>query len=318
MNQWYTYLRLQFFAFAILPSLVMAKTDWSFKVFPDTTRIRIGEQFSVFLQATLPPGEKVKFPAWNDSLMKGFELVSESGVDTIPGNVSLLTLRKKWLVTSFDSGYFPVPPLVARRSADGTDSLLSEAFLIGVQTIKVDTTASIKPIKGPLDPDFSLAEWWKEFVAALVLLAGILLYVLYFRKRKNKDVLHQEEKAKIQPLEWALAELENLRHQNLPAKGMVKEFYVKLSEILRTFFEMELGIPALESTTDEIIASLRFKGIPEHRLLGIRTVMQICDLAKFAKANPQQAEHDASFSASVDFVQFVSASQNAQQGDDAQ
>jgi hypothetical protein len=297
------------FGFFMLSGITLLGKDWTFKVFSDTSRIRIGEQFSVTLQASAPKDKRIIFPNWNDSLMKGLELVSEAKTDTIQGSASILTYRKKWLLTAFDSGYFPVPPLTARLSSNKDDSISSEAFLISVQTVSVDTSAAIKPIKGPREPDFSIAEWWKEISIALLLVLSLVLFIIYIRKRKRATDFIPDDCPKIPPSEWAWNELEMLKTQNLPSKGLVKEYYVRLSEITRTYIEMELGIPALESTTDEILVSLRLKGLPENALLSIHSVMQLCDLAKFAKANPQQAEHDASFKGSLDFVNLVSQMQ---------
>jgi len=298
----------------LLPSMVGAQTKWTFKAVPDTSRIRIGEQFSVFLQANIPSGHKVIFPTWSDSLMKGFELVSEGKTDTISNDASGITLRRRWLLTAFDSGYFPVPSLVARLASSRDDSLLSEAFLVSVQTVKVDTTAAIKPIKGPLEPEFSLAEWWKEILAVAIILIIVLLLIWYLKKKKKTAIVTPEPAPHVLPLDWALTELEKLKQENLTAKGMVKEYYVRLSVVVRTFIEMEFGIPALESTTDEIIAALRLSGLQDISLQSIKAVMQLCDLAKFAKANPLQGEHEASFNGAVEFVQLSSNQRSARPG----
>lgn len=311
-----------FFAAFFLLSMVsfngLCGSNWTFKAIPDTNRIRIGEQFSVFLQARVPAGQKVIFPSWNDSIMKGFELVAEGKTDTLTKDADVLTLRRRWQLTAFDSGYFPVPPLIAKLAKNQGDSSMSEAFLVYVQTVKVDTSAAIKPIKGPHDPDFAFSEWWKEIVIAILILVLLALFVWFRNRRKKKINKPAETVVKTIPLDWALREFDLLRKENFTGRGMVKEYYVRLSEIIRNFIEMELGIPALESTTDEIVSALRLKGIPDATLLSIQAVMQLCDLAKFAKANPQHGEHEGSYQNAMEFVQVVSRFNKIESGNTPQ
>jgi hypothetical protein len=282
---------------------IFAQNSWSFRVYPDTTRIKIGEQFSIRMEASVKSGEKVIFPLWKDSVIKGIDLISESKIDTLALNGSLLTIRRKWTLTSFDSGYYAIPALTARLASDFNDSLVSEAFLISVQTVKVDTTRAIKPIKGPLSPEFSFMEWWKEILIGLAALLLVIVLALFLRKRKSKKdqpVVFEEQ---INPSDWAMDRLYELKAADLIGKGLIKEYYVRLSEILRTYLEMQFGIAALESTTDEMIASLRLQGLSQDLLSKLKALLQLCDLVKFAKASPLYHEHEASFSSCMHFVE---------------
>ena len=91
--------------------------------------------------------------------------------------------------------------------------------------------------------------------------------------------------------------LNALGKENLPAKGQVKEFYFRLSEILRGYLGERYSFEALECTTPELIASLRklrTPGLPEEDLL--RFISE-SDMVKYAKAeaSPESCAQSLAF-----------------------
>ncbi len=64
-----------------------------------------------------------------------------------------------------------------------------------------------------------------------------------------------------------------------------KEFYLMLTEITRSYFEEELGVPALDRTIDELMPALKaHESIHTSQALLIKDIFERADLAKFAKA----------------------------------
>jgi len=113
-------------------------------------------------------------------------------------------------------------------------------------------------------------------------------YFLFRVLRKKKDAL-QPAPSPLTPEEEALLHLEELFESDLLKHGFVKLYYLKLSEILRVFFEKRYKILAVELTTGEILRALR----PLHLETGlsqkIQYVLEAADLAKFAKWVPTAA-----------------------------
>ena len=67
--------------------------------------------------------------------------------------------------------------------------------------------------------------------------------------------------------------LDALRAEDLPGKGRVREFYFRLSEIVRGYLGERYGFDALESTTPELLESLRrlhTPGLADERAAGLR------------------------------------------------
>ena len=59
------------------------------------------------------------------------------------------------------------------------------------------------------------------------------------------------------PIEKATTLLQQLESKELWQKGEIKSYYSELTDIARNYIEEEIKIPAMESTTSELIVSLR-------------------------------------------------------------
>jgi hypothetical protein len=102
--------------------------------------------------------------------------------------------------------------------------------------------------------------------------------------------------------ELALEQLQQLRGAGLWQRGEIKAFHSQLSHIVREYLEGRFAIPALESTTDEILAALRRTDLAEEWRLRLRQMLQTADLVKFAKAVPPENVHEEQLGQAVDFV----------------
>lgn len=78
--------------------------------------------------------------------------------------------------------------------------------------------------------------------------------------------------------------LRALARENLPAQGRIKEFYVRLSEIVRAHVGERFGVEALECTSSELLAALSRLITPGARPDGLDEFLSDSDLVKFARA----------------------------------
>jgi len=76
----------------------------------------------------------------------------------------------------------------------------------------------------------------------------------------------------------------------------IKEYYSELTEIVRGYIERELKVPALENTTDEVLAMIKdFKNADsietsKETIKKLKDLLQEADLVKFAKSKPLAIE----------------------------
>ncbi|NTX57690.1 hypothetical protein HUA74_01315 [Myxococcus sp. CA051A] len=79
--------------------------------------------------------------------------------------------------------------------------------------------------------------------------------------------------------------LDSLKAENLPGRGHVKDYYFRLSEIVRGYLGERYGFEALECTSSELMTALRRLsplGLPEDKLM--RFVSE-SDMVKYARAD---------------------------------
>lgn len=270
----------------------------------DSSKIMIGDQVKLNLEVTHDPTQKVKFPAIKDSIHK-IEILSKSKIDTVKAeNSGLIIEKQQWVITAFDSGYFPIPPLRFVLNNDTNKITETEALLLSVAAPKVDTTQAIKEIKKPMEAPFS----WKDFLPWIIsvwLVIGLILGIYFYLKNRKKPVEVQEELIPSRPAhEIALEELKKLEEEKLwqTRENGVKIYYIRLSDIVRTYIEQRFGIPAMELTTDEIIESFNRIPVKEELKYKLKQLLQLSDLVKFAKVLPLPNEHELSLQNSYDFV----------------
>jgi len=247
----------------------------------DTTKIRIGEQINY--QITIENADKgVQFSELALDSLSRIEIVESKPIDTLKEK-----LIRKYVLTSFDSGQYVIPP---QRIRIWSQEYLTDSVLIDVATVAVDTTKqAMFPIKAiQREPytfqDFKKYLWW--LVLALLLIA----LILYLRSRKKKTP--EEIEAAIPPYELALKRLKELDAKELWQKNKIKQYYVELTDIVRNYIERELNIPALESTTDELIETMTdfnvssSLNIPVESIEKLNKLLKDADLVKFAKYKP--------------------------------
>lgn len=278
----------------------------------DTNQIRIGEQFRILLNATAERGTTVRFPAVPDTL-NGLEIVERGKIDTLKaGNGMPDTLRQELTATCFDSGYYVVEPFIfVVQHPDGkTDSLSTEAQLLAVRTIPVDTTKAIMDIKPVMDPPFD----WMELLPWLWVLLGILTaayiaYRLYRRYRKRDTSVTQVQKPSRPAHEIALESIEQLETEKLWQQGYYKEYHIRLTDIVRTYIDHRFDVASQESTTDETLQLLRSHRIEGQQLSDLERLLRLADLVKFAKAIPIINENEQSIRDARSFILATAANQ---------
>lgn len=271
----------------------------------DTTTILIGDQFILSLELTHPKGTSIPWIQIPDTF-SNLEIVQRMPIDTIsPAGAEKLSRRQNFVVTSFDSGFHVVPPFTFNYTV-GSDTTLqhveTEPLLITVQTVQVDTTRAIRDIKGQVNIPFS----WQDLLPYLfgIIIAGIIGFLVYYflKKRKSKIVV-EEVKIPARPAhEIALEALKALDESKLWQQGNYKGYYTALTDICRTFIENRWSVAAMEMTTDEILRLKIISDQSPEQISGLRYLLELADLVKFAKATPIAHEHEQSMKNAVSFV----------------
>ncbi len=277
----------------------------------DTNAILIGQQTKITLRVDYKTDQgemKIDFPKLNDTIIKQIEIVNQSKVEKfIPdsNDMSRMAQKQTLIITSFDSGYYAIPPFKFFVNSDTTKPFTTEALLLAVNTVAVDTTKNIKDIKPPLEVPFS----WKEYLpylyyglGALAAIAGIILLVRYYLKKRKKKTVPEIIVPKIPPHVTALERLEKLKEEKLWQQGKLKQYHSEISEIIRQYIEHRFYIPAMEQVSEEIMYAFRTADVNEELKMKLRQILFLSDLVKFAKEQPLPNENEQSLINAFDFV----------------
>jgi hypothetical protein len=253
----------------------------------DKDTIKIGAQANLTLKATVGSNTKVNFPTGKAFGM--VEVLEAYPTDTVQKG-TLLELSKKYGITQFDPGKYTIPPLtvVIGKNQVDTKPLTLEVKDVAVDTLK-QKMYDIKPVLAGEAP----SRWWLwVLIAASVIALGYFGWKWY-KKRKPRSK-KSVEVIELTPIEKATTHLQELERKSLLQKGAVKEYYSELTDIARTYIEEAIDIPAMESTTGELIEAMQ-KAVQRKKIrlqqeifAQLERVLRTADMVKFAKAIPPE------------------------------
>ena len=278
-------IKLYILFFLISTSLFAQKVTTSI----DSTKKKIGAEFKLTLKTDVDTLSKVKFP--NAKFFGPLEVIQSYKIDTVK-NGARYELIKKYGLTQFDSGKYTIPriPVLINGKPSFSDSIKVE-----VNDVKVDTLKQkMYDIKDIAKVESPLGSWWIYLLVLLVI--GVIGYFVYKFIKKRQSEPKVEAIVYTSPIEKATSLLQQLEKKELWQKGEIKNYYSELTDIARNYIEEEIHIPAMESTTSELIEGLR-KAAKQQKLKlsnetveNLEKVLKQADLVKFAKVKPLDFE----------------------------
>ena len=284
--------RLLYYTFLLAFPMLYAQ---EVKVETNTKNIKIGEQIQYKMSVETPADTPVSFP--EGQTFAPLEMVKTRAADTLRDG-GKYRLVKEYYLTQFDEGKYTIPSQKIRINNKDyfTDSLLVEVHTVAIDTLK-QPLYDIKPIQEVKKP-FTSYGWILTIIAAVLLLL-IVAFVYFVFIRKKKFPFLQIQK-KLPPFDRAIQDLKELQNSKYLIQSQHKEYYTRLTDIVKAYLEEEVHILAKESTTDELLTKINLlqeKGklnLNQETITNLKRVLQTADLVKFAKNKPSDdsAEYD--------------------------
>jgi hypothetical protein len=254
----------------------------------DTTKNKIGAEFKLTLKTSVDTLSKVVFP--NLKNFGALEVIRSYPIDTIKKD-DRYELIKKYGLTQFDSGRYMIPSI---KILINKKPFLSDSLLVEVSNVQVDTLKQkMFDIKDVVQSKDQIGNWWKYLLIVLLLIGIAALIYWFVKKRQQKKI---EEEIYKTPIERATGLLNTLEKKELWQRGAVKEYYSELTDIARNYIEEAIDIPAMESTTSELIQGIKVASLKKKMTLSqdiienLERVLKQADLVKFAKSKPLDFE----------------------------
>jgi hypothetical protein len=234
------------------------------------------------------PGQTVSWPALADTL-GSFEVLetSEGSPVVVDGKQ---TSTRHYALTTFELGELEIPTIAVAVADSGESDpqiLSTEPVGVIVESVGIDEGGDIRNVKSPLE----IARNWLLLLPWVVLVVGLsaLGYWLYRRYRSREkqpsDRLERAEPAR-PPHEVAYEALNRLEAKRLLERGETKQYFIEVSEIIRTYLEGRYPIDALEMTTFEVLRAMKKVGLEPEVFDLFPPFFSRSDLVKFAKHRP--------------------------------
>lgn len=273
--------------------------------------ILIGEQAVINVEVIAPKDRQIIFPVYGDTLITGIEVLKMLPPDTTMTEVMKIT--QQYVVTSFDSTLYHIPYMMV---IDGRDTLrtndfglkvsapqLSDTTLAYLEKLKNHETDSIdfhalqiSDIKPVQDPPFVWQDYLDYIYIPLLILFALVLIatIVYLILRKKKKGYFFTPKVELPPHVVALQGLDNLKASKLWQKGMEKQYYTDLTDILRNYIDKRFNIDAPEMISEDIIVAVHLATDTKSATDSLSQILSVADLVKFAKYTPYADENDLS------------------------
>ncbi|MHC4426767.1 MAG: hypothetical protein ACYSYV_11825 [Planctomycetota bacterium] len=271
----------------------------------DKAKMTIAETVLLELEAAVEPGYEVRMPKI-DKVLENFGIVDWDNLgDELDENGNVVS-KYQYNLEPFLSGTYPIPAFTfefydVNNPEDDKYELMTEPIDIEVTSLLGEQRAELKiddiedVLEMPREPSF---RWiWVPSVLAVTTAAG---FWLYLRRKRVQKLVRIFKPAH----ELAYERLRALVKEDLVSAGRIKEFYERISDILRHYIEHRFSLRAPERTTEEFLVELAntdVRSASDKERLG--EFLQHCDLVKFARHEPTTEQIQKTFDLVKDFIE---------------
>lgn len=239
--------------------------------------------------------------AWRDVEIAG---VTEPVINDLGNNRK--ELLQDIVVQSFDSGMYTLPPVYF---IDGGETIASNRPVLKVLPVAVDSLVTVHDFTDVVDVKRHFFDYFPDWVTDYGLWILLVLVVIgasvfvYFKWIKQGKLPLVVAKKPVPPYQLAMQQLQTLHEEHLCEKGQEREFYTRLTDILRSYLDARFGINAMEMTSTQIRRCLRDN---EHTKMSekyMSRILEIADFVKFAKIRPLPEDNAGAYKSALQFVE---------------
>jgi hypothetical protein len=255
----------------------------------------------------------VNWPVFGDTLINQLEVVRKGPVDSVQ-DAAGLHLTQRIFLTSFDTGHWAIPPFTFMVSGSPRET---RPLLIEVRNVALDDPKVQRPAKTIYEVPFSIGYWIRAHLVELLAGLGALVLIiagLFYLTRKRKTVPAPVVEAPMEPVHLrTLRSLRELDASRLWQQGEHKAYHSRITDLLRSYIEERYQVPAMESSTDELLQELGVSPMNNEQRTHLENMLRLADLVKFAKAKPTPAENEQMMAGAIRFVEATLSNANTQQ-----
>lgn len=204
--------------------------------------------------------------------------------DTIITKQGYKLWQGTYKITVWDTGYLIIPP----ASLIYEDSIID--FMPALLTVTMPKTEAGKDIYDikenfvEIEPEYFT--WLKNYWWLLLIGLGTIIGLVWFIRRNNRPKPKVEKILNLK--DRSLLAINALEKARFWERGQVKEHYIELSFIFRSYLGARYNINLLERTSYETGFLLGQLNLSPDTVQTIKTILDYSDMVKFAKATPTE------------------------------
>lgn len=257
------------------------------------TTATVGDQLTLTVSLTRPSGLEIAFPPVADAVAP-FE-VRDSYIAEPEEVEGAVVETRHYLLAAFETGTLRIPGLgFDYIDADGdTVGLATDTLYVVIESVLPDTVPSEEIGPRDIKPPIELPRRiWPFLVAAAAIAAALVAFHFlrkWWRSRRREPVEEIDEEPRVPRRAAhvvALERLAELRRDDPIGREQIPEFYVRVTEILRTYIRDRFSVGAIDMTTSELVPAMRGAAIAADDVEWTEKTLSHADLTKFAKYTP--------------------------------
>jgi small nuclear ribonucleoprotein (snRNP)-like protein len=256
----------------------------------------VGDVVEFVVEAQLPKNAQIS--AVQNFRLDDFEIL-KTNINRLPYDNNIYEL--KFEISAYKTGHLTIKPLtVFYINPDGTNNLFfTPEKSIEIQSLIADPkSADIKDIK-------SLKKL-KIKGSFIVLIVVVFFFIVILAIYIGKDIKEERKKAKIIVLDVRTSSLNNLNdlYQNR-TNLTTRDFYYKMSEILRTYISKQYKFDAMEMTTSEFFEKTKEFLPAQVNVNEFKNYLKIFNLARYADFMPNEKEIEDNYAFTKKLLELI-------------
>ncbi len=269
----------------------------------DKAKVTIGDKIKYKITVDFHEGIEVLPPEIKDKKVGGLA-INDFGIEESRNEKGGITQEILYTLETFNTGSYIIPAFdIKYKTKPETEEAIvktPEVFIEVVTTLD-ENASDVRGITPPvaINKSYSRLYYIIAIVFGVLVIAGAIILFLYRRKQKEIEFVPEPLPAH----QIAYNEFEDLKALNLISEGRIKEYYYRLSNIVRHYIESRFKLMAPERTTEEFLAEMtvtdRLAGV--HKEL-ISNFLEHCDMVKFAAYGPDSREIENAFDSAIKLV----------------
>ena len=272
----------------------------------DKDKMTIAETILLQLEAAIDPKYELQMPQVGTQLTN-FGIVDWDNLgDRLDENNNVVSTYQ-YRLEPFLSGNYQIPAFTFEFS--DANSIAGKKYTLATEPIDIEITSLlgedrenlvIADIEDVVDMPKRASFWPLWTLGGCAVTGAVIICWLYLRRRRIQELVRVFKPAH----EIAYARLKALVKDDPVAAGKIKEFYERISDILRHYIEHRFDLRAPERTTEEFLAEPALAdvfGEADKKML--EEFLTHCDLVKFAKHSPAHEQIQRTFDLVTEFIE---------------